>query len=99
MASDNKVCIQTVPITLEEAFKIIDIQTDGVLIDWQNEFEKEAGTFAAQQRIKKCRTIVDDCVKAAVILLLKVIYGKIAYEHLGELRQIEKQEDALFSKN
>lgn len=99
MASDNKVCIQTVPITLDRAFQLIDLRTDCVLTKWKRKLEKEVGTFAAQQRIEKCRPIVDECVKDAVVGLLGVIYGKIANEYLGELRRIEKQEDALFSKN
>jgi len=99
MASDNKVCIQTVPITLDRAFQLIDLRTDCVLTKWKRKLEKEVGTFAAQQRIEKCRPIVDECVKDAVVGLLGVIYGKIANEYLGELRRIEKQEDALSSKN
>ncbi|WLT09633.1 hypothetical protein RAM19_05745 [Bartonella apihabitans] len=98
MVSDNKVRIQTVPITLNRAFQLIDIRTDCVLCKWKRQLEKEIGTFAAQQRIEKCRPIVDDCVKDAVVGLLGIIYGKIANEYLGELRRIEKQEDALFSK-
>lgn len=98
MASDNKVRIQTVPITLDRAFQLIDLRTDCVLTKWKRKLEKEIGTFAANQRIEKCRPIVDECVKDAVVGLLGVIYGKIAYEHLGELHRIEKQEDILFSK-
>lgn len=98
MASDNKVRIQAVPITLDRAFQLIDLRTDCVLTKWKRKLEKEIGTFAANQRIEKCRPIVDECVKDAVVGLLGVIYGKIAYEHLGELHRIEKQEDILFSK-
>ena len=98
MANENKVRIQTVPITLDRAFQLIDLRTDCVLTKWKRKLEKEIGTFAANQRIEKCRPIVDECVKDAVVGLLGAIYGKIAHEHLGELHRIEKQEDILFSK-
>lgn len=102
MASDNKVRIQVVPITsitFNEAASLIYAKTDYELDKWQKELEKEVGTFAANQRIEKCRPIVYDCVKHIAAMLLKEINRSAAYAHLRALRQIEIEEDALFSKN
>ncbi len=99
MASDNKVPVQILPITLSSVFQLIDAQTDYELDKWQKELEKEVGTFAAKQRIEKCRPIVDDCVKHVAVALLKEINRSTAYAHLRALRQIEIEEDALFSKS